>query len=719
MTEEEIVTERAADAHKTWAPVVGEVTLGLSNWLVSEKKLPDEAAFNRVRGEALQILKSCHPFEEPNARRTGLVVGYVQSGKTMSMTTVSALARDNGCRLIILLAGVTTNLLSQSQQRLTEQLRGAAPRASWRINTTEGLKKRIKQLSPRLGTAIEEWKDAELAPDQQQTYVFLVLKQKSHLSNMHELLRSHDFSGAPALIFDDEADQASLNTKAMKAEESPSTTYQWIEKIRGELPHHTFLQYTATPQAPLLIKLDDTLSPEFVELVEPGKGYTGGKYFFGGSPVKQVRQLPAEELFKAGSPPSSPPDGLLKALREFFVGCAIARVREWPGPRSMLVHPSQRSADHTAYLNWVVLTCKQWTKLLKAGDDSTKDLEAELRVAYDDLAVTEEDLPEFDKLLAPLKLAIGRVNAKELNSIDGSDVDWQDGEEHILVGGEKLNRGFTVEGLTVTYMPRSPGGNNADTIQQRARFFGYKKKFAGLCRIYLHPEVTQAYRDYVTHEEDIRAQLAGFRGRPLSEWKRAFFLNTKLKPARKNVLSMSFIRLSHKKSWFIPNHVPIADNRQLVVDYCQHMVADPAEAAGYSQHLVSRASLLHTMERLLVDFRVGIEDEGHLTAARIWLSDILDSNPKQEVLIVRMRKTTQDETRDRKHVGFKLFQGRSSASGADKYKGDDKLFDPTLPTIQIHWLNITDKVPPQERVPALAIHIPTKLKREGLLIQDE
>ena len=71
-----------------------------------------------------------------------------------------------------------------------------------------------------------------------------------------------------------------------------------------------------------------------------------------------------------------------------------------------------------------------------------------------------------------------------------------------------MDRGFTVEGLTVTYMPRSVGVGNADTIQQRARFFGYKQSYLGYCRVYLDEDARDAYIDYVEHEEDMRRRLA-------------------------------------------------------------------------------------------------------------------------------------------------------------------------------------------------------------------
>ena len=96
-----------------------------------------------------------------------------------------------------------------------------------------------------------------------------------------------------------------------------------------------------------------------------------------------------------------------------------------------------------------------------------------------------------------------------------------------------MDRGFTVEGLTVTYMPRGPGVGNADTIQQRGRFFGYKRSYLGFCRTYLEQDVLTAFEEYVVHEEEMRRQLQQLHdsGNPLSEWTRAFILSANENPA--------------------------------------------------------------------------------------------------------------------------------------------------------------------------------------------
>ena len=120
-----------------------------------------------------------------------------------------------------------------------------------------------------------------------------------------------------------------------------------------------------------------------------------------------------------------------------------------------------------------------------------------------------------------------------------------------------MDRGFTVEGLTVTYMPRGPGVGNADTIQQRGRFFGYKRPYLGYCRTYLEQDVLSAFEEYVEHEEEMRRQLQQVRdsGSPLSDWKRAFVLSPALRPCRSNVIQYDYARGRYADAWFAPRTV--------------------------------------------------------------------------------------------------------------------------------------------------------------------
>jgi Z1 domain-containing protein len=689
----------------TWSPALGETIHGLGDYLVNTGKLSSPEEFERVRRDALAIVRRCQPFNSPDGKRTGLVVGYVQSGKTQSMTAVAAIGRDNGCRIIVVLAGVTNLLLHQSAKRFQKDLRGASGRSVWRIeSSSDGLGETTAQ---HLLQAVAEWRNPAFAHLEQRTLVFMVLKNHAHLVDLRDLLMRADLRGIPSLVIDDEADQAGLNTSPDVPQ--ASTTYQQIAAVRAALPHHTYLQYTATPQAPLLIALDDMLSPAFAELVQPGDKYTGGQAFFGPSSTDGlVIPIPPDDLFKPGSPPDHPPPSLVEALRVFFVGCAVAATRGKPVPRSMLVHPSQRTADHGRYLGWIVEIIRQWSQTLRSSDSADKqDVFDEFRAAYAMLQRTDANLPPFDDLAQRLELSLGRVSLKEVNTQDGSEIDWDNADEHILVGGEKLNRGFTVEGLTVTYMPRDAGGWNADTLQQRARFFGYKQSYLSICRLYLHPDVIAAFRSYVRHEEDIRKQLAEHRGRPLREWRRAFFLSAQMRPTRRNVLSDPYYKIPRDRLWFVqryPHIDPEAAQRNMTRVLTTETGLSFAKRDGFFEHGAAEALLADLFRDLLVSYEVRGNDVASWYGQLVTIGDIIESAPETKALVLRMsgeRKRTADAG------AVTLHQGRTA--GKTGYPGDAKMLgDGDQVTIQIHTVHVDQG----DLLPGIAIHIPLAMRRD-------
>ena len=703
-----------------WAPATGLATERLRSLLLDTGELPDDAAFQRLQKSALRILAQCAPPTGATARRTGLVVGYVQSGKTMSMTSVAAVARDNGFRLVIVFAGVTTILQSQSRTRFENHLlpEGQHPKL-WRMLDSQDPKQLARETEAFLAT-LREWNDAARPDDRKRSLFITVMKNHKHLNKLAELLKHVDLSGVPALIIDDEADQAGLNTSLSGPE--ASTTHRCIAAVRALLPHHSYLQYTATPQAPLLISLIDMLSPEFAEILEPGKGYTGGATFFAPGTRLSV-SLPTDELFPPGSPPSEVPETLKKAMREFFVGTAVSELQRKKSPWSMLIHPSQLRDDHEVYLGWAQRVQREWAELLLQpdGDLDRADLVNEMRAAYDELFPDPCSYPTFEEVLAEIRSLVGAAVVTSVNSENGDEIKWRNADAHILVGGEKLNRGFTVRGLTVTYMPRGPGGWNADTLQQRARFFGYKQGYIDRCRVYLHPDLHRAFRDYVQHEIDVRRRLDEWRGRPLKEWKRAFFLDGALRPTRANVLNDPFYKVKTTKSWYTqdqPHESSIyAENRALAdalfIKYAFEPFHDDDDAA--EPHTSSVVPIQSLLEDFLVPYDVrGEHDIKWFYAVRVWLEELARTG-SQQVRVVRMRSGPRAarvrEAKNGKIV--KLLQGRSSKQDANTYRGDAEVKDGEFVTIQAHELIVKDQDSGQEidGVVALAVHIPTKLSQ--------
>jgi hypothetical protein len=686
---------------------------------------------------AASILAKGVPPTRAAGSETGLVVGYVQSGKTLSFTTVMALARDNGFRLVIVVAGTSTTLLDQSTRRLRRDLRidEFEGQLGWKLFTnpirwTDNERRHIQQI-------LAEWGDPDVEPNERATVLISVMKQHRHLRALVNLLQNLELAGVPTLIVDDEADQASLNT--MVTQRQQSTTYRRLLEVRDTIPNHTFLQYTATPQAPLLINIIDALSPNFVDVLEPGTDYTGGRVFFEpGSNLVEV--IDPADISTDDNPLDAPPEPLLEALRIFLLGVAAGQIegRTARNPnRSMLVHPSQRTDSHREYRQWIGDVFDEWQRILALPPDDLDrlDLMEAFQQAYDDLTRTVVDIPPFGDLSRRLTRAFRNTRIEEVNARGRQTpiIDWIQSYGWILVGGQAMDRGFTVEGLTVTYMPRGPGVGNADTVQQRGRFFGYKRRYLGYCRVYLELDALNAFVEYIEHEEFMRRQLQEIQasGQPLDEWKRAFVLSSDLQPCRKNVLDQDLVRGDYGGRWFyprsalVPNEV-LVSNRAVVTGFVAgaSFGLDQVSTAreGAQRHTVATGlPLAQVISELIVPFRVtGAADTTELIGVMLQLSEALRKNPGELCTVYQMRPDfIADRAIDGDGRVEQLFQGPTRlASGEYSYPGDTAFHDQEVVTVQLHSLNLKrDGQLVERQVPVIAIRLPGRFSLDWVAQQ--
>lgn len=716
----------SAPSGALWRPRVGPETIDLLESL----KIPQDGR-RRVQDEAVRVLSKCVPPAAPAGSEVGLVIGYVQSGKTLSFTTVAALARDNGYQMVIVITGISVPLLSQSTDRLVNDLRLASRRdRKWQrfINPTPS----GNDIS-NISNTLSDWDDKSVPEGHRRTVLITVMKNVLHLDSLTEVLSKIPLEGRPVLVIDDEADQASLNTGVRQGKES--ATYGRLLSLRRALPHHTFLQYTATPQAPLLINLIDALSPRFAELLTPGADYVGGRAFFVDFPGL-VRTIPDAEVPSADNVLDGPPESLSQALRLFFLGVAAGFIRDdGRGNRSMLVHPSQRTYDHGQYFNWVRAARDGWAEILglPESEPDRREVVEDFRNAYEDLTETASDLPPFADLVGQLRRAIRNTRIEEVNTRGGNtpQIDWATAYPFILVGGQAMDRGFTVEGLTVTYMPRGIGVGNADNVQQRARFLGYKKPYLGYCRVFLESSARAAYRNYVMHEEDIRGRLESHinANRPLPDWKREFFLTSQLKPTRRSVQGLDYMRIKFGDEWWNPG-VPhdtadgVAHNRAVVGSFLESLAlhadaGDPRRTKIMKHRVATGVPLADAFDRLLTPYAVTSQrDSQEFTALRLVVGNYLEDDPEATCTVYEMSGgATRERSAGPDGRLENLFQGPHPDTRGAIYPGDRKIRSPEGITIQVHRLAVLDGRDRFDDVPTLAVWIPRDIAPD-LIVQD-
>jgi len=195
----------------------------------------------------------------------------------------------------------------------------------------------------------------------------------------------------------------------------------------------------------------------------------------------------------------------------------------------------------------------------------------------------------------------------------------------------------------------------ADTLQQHARFFGYKSNYLGLCRVFLQATVSRAFIEYVEHEEFVRNAMAANRGKPLTSWRRDFILTELLKPTRPNVVGLG-VRRVPVDGWLVPSVMQRDDiasdnNRKLlkkVVAKWQNAHGAAVNAANVvrgvtnSPHDVIEAVPL---KAVLADFMLDIEvkephDAEEHSAMLIAMADMLAKDPTLVVDVFLMNRLT-------------------------------------------------------------------------------
>ena len=357
-----------------------------------------EGEWGGVVETAASILGKCPSPAEGERNVTGLALGKVQSGKTLSYTALIALAMDNGYRITVVLAGTKNPLLAQNYARLCHDLDAQRP-----------------VITPFRNPQPQDAEVVQGVLHGQGHALIVVLKNRGRLDDVRRLLATPELREIPTLVIDDEGDEASLNTQFRRGRRS--AIYQSILGLRQALSAHAYIAYTATPQANLLISGIDGLSPDFGVMVEPGGGYCGGETFFGEDRDRYVRVVPLAETEDGDV--LGIPDGLRQALATFLVGSAIRHLREANAWHSMLIHNSNLRVDHERLQVSVRNLMTQWRERLALPntDPAAQELTDVLRAAYDDICTTAANPPPWSQILLRLQDEIRFVEVWMVNSL--------------------------------------------------------------------------------------------------------------------------------------------------------------------------------------------------------------------------------------------------------------------------------------------------------------
>lgn len=515
------------------------------------------------------------PLSEDARTTRGLVVGYVQSGKTANFTGVIAKAMDAGYRLIIVLGGLQNTLRNQTQRRIDKELvgreileassdeyiadndwsefnrHGAIPERDGAFNidrlttSTQDFRNPVGDLS-RLRFHKAEPSLPFNHPKNLGRYpakLIVIKKNKTPLSNLLTALDKAQKAGTswaevPSIIIDDESDQASLNSKRPTASQRQERTVinGLIVDILSVLKRGQYVGYTATPFANVFVNpddADDLFPSNFISSLPRPDGYMGVQDFY--DPRETPKSYPEPKTnygcyVRPVEGEDRREENLPRAIDAFVLSGAIKLFRQSKDGKkykhhTMLVHLTTSVNEHrllkktidSLFFNAAYATGGSGFAGLKALWESDYQLICN-GGRHDDgsVPITFSELSPFigtcvSRIVADgaCTLVLNGDDRENAPDFDKSSV-WK-----IIVGGAKLSRGYTVEGLTISYYRRVAGA--ADTLMQMGRWFGYRDGYRDLVRLYIGTDepkgkreridLYEAFRGVCDDEEEFRSQL--------------------------------------------------------------------------------------------------------------------------------------------------------------------------------------------------------------------
>lgn len=493
--------------------------------------------------------------------KKGLVVGQVQSGKTSNYTGLICKAADSGFNFIIVLAGIHNNLRSQTQSRLDEGFLGFDTQFERVYANNEqnkigvGRSTLYSNLVAHSITTSEEKGDftkkaAGVVNFNTSDPILLVVKKNvSVLKRLFLWLQTqtttdNKICSKSVLVIDDEADNASVNTN--KPETDPTKINGFIRNIIDIFNRSAYVGYTATPFANIFIARDDSdLFPrDFIINLPAPSNYIGPDKIFGTSlvpdennddllpivfPIKDYNSFVPDKHKKEDPKPmfDEIPESLKRAIKCFIVTCAIRIARGQENKHnSMLIHLSRYQVWQNNIKDIVDHWFQYYKNEIEANDptvleemrcvfeEDTKDYTSYVSITKNiknsSLSNIDNNLyvHSWNEIKPLLKRAVQKIIVKSINGSSGDVIDYQaekNGVSVIAVGGDKLSRGLTLEGLSISYFLRA--SKMYDTLMQMGRWFGYRPGYVDLCRLFTSPELNEWFRHITIASEELRDEF--------------------------------------------------------------------------------------------------------------------------------------------------------------------------------------------------------------------
>jgi len=473
------------------------------------------------------IMNNIENPEVDNFNRYGMVVGHVQSGKTANYAALICKAADAGYKFIVVIAGGINNLRNQTQERINEAFIGRDNHGN-QVGAGRG-NASLKKLPISLTTVERDFNKQDADRNSQgsnfentSTPIVLVIKKNVHtLKNVIKWLESqykNRIDKHSMLMIDDESDYASINTRE---EGDPTVINRKLRKLLSLFNQSCYVAYTATPYANIFIDHEaehndigrDLFPKDFIYSLDAPSNYFGARKIFLDSNQKHLvviddylDDIPSKH--HKNFPLLSIPESLYEAMRIFILNIAIRRLRGQSSQHnSMLVHATrftlvhQRFAIHAeTYIEKIRVDIDAYSKLPNAIQLSK--LINSLKNTFDEREDIENK-PKWSNILNILPGVLESIVIREVHQKTSVPLEYRKDRvtNAIVIGGTSLSRGYTLEGLSVSYFLRNTVFY--DTLMQMGRWFGYRTNYEDLCKIYMSETMIDNFARIIEATEDL------------------------------------------------------------------------------------------------------------------------------------------------------------------------------------------------------------------------
>lgn len=651
LTDEE-VNEVAAEIKSEFSIKLDIGTLieekGHTKWFLAKKAQLDMKYWERYRkyllrdqGFSTQVVNTMDdildtltdllgdPSRDVSYSRRGLIIGDVQSGKTSNYTGLICKAVDSGYKVIVLLTGTIEKLRQQTQQRIDEGFVGSDSSAMMKQKEDGliiGVGKYDSSIRPMVLTSTADDFKAQNAKNLNfdlrninGPVIFVVKKNSAVLKRLNKWLSTYNQNGTEPinhslLVIDDEADNASVNTKA-DPEETPTAINGNIRQLLAMFTKSSYVGFTATPFANIFIDpenendmyAEDLFPKDYIYSLNAPSNYTGARNIFGENadaeymlveinddledPTSIAEILPLSH--KQTLQVNKLPEDLKTAVASFMLANAIEDLRGFEkNHRSMLINVSrftmiqnQVAALVNEYLKDMQAACRNYAAL--SIDKAIKDpFINKLKTTYEDIYSNVEF--EWGTIQNQLHAACAGIMVQVFNRSAGQNFsyeDYADGLRVIAVGGMSLSRGLTLEGLVTSYFYRN--SKMYDTLMQMGRWFGYRKGYADICRVFMSAESIEWYRYISEATDELREEVKRYEDTGLTP--KDFGLRV-----RSDITSLLVTARNKMRS---------AESRECVISLSGEVIETPDL---YSDHEKNEAN-----EKAVRDFVTKLEEGGY------------------------------------------------------------------------------------------------------------